>query len=148
MRFSMKAIIVSVFALLAMAAYAPTASADGGTLEVFNHDTLTLNSFSMPSAHALDTNIQLGPGATELFLGGIFGNLNTLTIDSGGVTYTFTGVKIKDWNFTNGFSAANIDFKFKGESTSATVPEPSTMMLIGCGLLALAIASSRKMLRA
>jgi hypothetical protein len=145
-RFSTKALIVAALAVLASIATAPTASADGGQLDAV-HSEFTLNSFSI-SNNQLDTNIQLGPGALALLVGGSLGDLKTIQIVSDGVTYTFSDVRISNWGLDFWKGGAIVDFTFKGETSSATVPEPASVLLIGCGLLALAIASSRKMLRA
>ena len=148
MRFSSKAIITAVFALIAFIAVAPVAHADGGRLDAVGHD-FTLDNFSLKNK-SVDTTIQISAGTLALLLDGTFGDLKTLTIISGGTTYTFTDVKIKSWGLGWGNKGldANIDFAFKGESTSTGVPEPATTLLIGCGLLALAVVSSRKLLSA
>jgi hypothetical protein len=149
MRFSKKAILTAAFAFIAFIAVAPVAHADGGQLDAVGHD-FALDNFSI-QAKSVDTTFQISAGTLALLLDGTFGDLKTLTIISGGTTYTFTDVKIKSWGLGWGNKGldANIDFKFKGESTAATnVPEPATMLLIGCGLLGLAVVSSRKLLSA
>jgi hypothetical protein len=93
--------------------------------------------------------MQFGSDAWVLLFEGAFGDLKTLSIVSDGTTYTFSGVGITNagWDLWKG--GLNIDFKFdKVWSSNAAVPEPSTVLLIGCGLLALVIVSSRKLLRA
>ncbi len=145
-RFSTKALIVVALAVLAFIAMAPTASADGGQLDAVNSH-FTLNSFSV-SNNQLDTNIQLGPGAFALFVGGSLGDLKTIDIISDGVTYTFNDARITGWGLDFWKGGAIVDFTFQGETSSTAVPEPATLLLVGCGLLALAIVSSRKMLRA
>jgi hypothetical protein len=149
MRFSTKAILTAVFALIAFVAVAPVAHADGGQLDAVGHQ-FTLDNFDIQGKH-VDTTFQISAGTLALLLDGTFGDLKTLTIISGGTTYTFTDVKIKSWGLGWGDKGldAKIDFKFKGESTASTnVPEPATTLLIGCGLLALAVVSSRKLLSA
>jgi hypothetical protein len=146
MRFSTRLILTAVFALISFVAVAPAAHADGGQLDAVNYD-FALSSFSTYGNH-LDTTTQIGPGTIALLLDGSFGELKTLSILSGGVTYTFSDVKIQNWGFWWGQDGLNIDFTFKSESKSSSVPEPATVMLIGCGLFALALASSRKALRA
>jgi hypothetical protein len=147
-RFMTKAILIATFALLAFVATAPTASADGGQLEV-NNQNFALNNFNV-SGQSLDTSFQFGSNAWVLLFEGAFGDLNNFTIVSDGTTYTFNNVDIKNatWNWWKG--GINIDFTFKDYSTSTnnTVPEPATIFLIGGGLLALALVSSRKALRA
>jgi hypothetical protein len=145
MRFSTRAILTAVFALITFVAVAPAAHADGGSLDAFNQ-SFSLNTFST-NGKKLDTNLQLSPASLAFALFGGLGDLKTLTIVSGGTTYTFSNVSIKDWSL-GWNNNINIDFKFKGETTTSNVPEPATTLLIGCGLLALAIVSSRKMLRA
>jgi hypothetical protein len=148
MRFSMKAILTAVFALISFVAVAPAAHADGGTLNVLNQN-YTLNTLSFGGSNNVDATVQLSPATIALFLGDLTGKPSTLTIVSGGTTYTFTGAVISSlgeinlWNDT-----INVDFKYKSETSSSSVPEPATTMLIGCGLLALALVTSRKMLRA
>jgi PEP-CTERM motif len=149
MRFSSKALITAVFALIAFVAVAPVAHADGGQLDAVGHD-FTLDNFSVQTK-SVDTTIQLGAGTLALLLDGTFGQLKTLTIISGATTYTFSDVTIKSWGLGWGNKGidANIDFSFKGESTASTsVPEPATTLLIGCGLLGLAVVSSRKLFAA
>lgn len=145
MRFSTKAILTAVFALISFVAVAPAAHADGGSLDAFNQ-TYTLNSFST-SGHTGEATVQLSPATIALFLDGVLGKTSTFSVISGGTTYTFTGAVISsfgDLNLKN--DTVNIDFKFKNEKTASNVPEPATTMLIGCGLLALALVSSRKIL--
>jgi PEP-CTERM motif len=113
-----------------------------------NNSSFALNNFNI-TGHHVDASFQFGSDAWVLLFEGAFGDLKTLSIVSDGTTYTFSGVKIKDtgWDLWKG--GLNIDFKFDKEWTSdSAVPEPSTVLLIGCGLLALAIVSSRKQLRA
>jgi hypothetical protein len=146
-RFTTKAILIAALALFTFVATAPTASADSGQLDV-NNSSFALNNFNI-TGHHVDASFQFGSDAWVLLFEGAFGDLKTLSIVSDGTTYTFSGVKIKDtgWDLWKG--GLNIDFKFDKEWTSdAAVPEPSTVLLIGCGLLALAIVSSRKQLRA
>lgn len=146
-RFTTKAILIAALALFTLVATAPTASADSGQLDV-NNSSFALNNFNI-TGHSVDTNFQFGSDAWVLLFEGAFGDLHTFSIVSDGTTYTFSGVDIKNagWDIWKG--GLNIDFKFdKVWSSSATVPEPSTVLLIGCGLLALAIISSRKLLRA
>jgi hypothetical protein len=146
-RFTTKAILIAALALFTFVATAPTASADSGQLDV-NNSSFALNNFNI-TGHHVDASFQFGSDAWVLLFEGAFGDLKTLSIVSDGTTYTFSGVKIKDtgWDLWKG--GLNIDFKFDKEWTSdSAVPEPSTVLLIGCGLLALAIVSSRKQLRA
>jgi|HubBroStandDraft_6_1064221.scaffolds.fasta_scaffold80944_2 hypothetical protein len=146
-RFTTKAILIAALALFTFVATAPTASADSGQLDV-NNSSFALNNFNI-TGHHVDASFQFGSDAWVLLFEGAFGDLKTLSIVSDGTTYTFSGVKIKDtgWDLWKG--GLNIDFKFDKEWTSdSAVPEPSTVLLIGFGLLALAIVSSRKQLRA
>jgi hypothetical protein len=146
-RFTTKAILIAALALFTFVATAPTASADSGQLDV-NNSSFALNNFNI-TGHHVDASFQFGSDAWVLLFEGAFGDLKTLSIVSDGTTYTFSGVKIKDtgWDLWKG--GLNLDFKFDKEWTSdSAVPEPSTVLLIGFGLLALAIVSSRKQLRA
>jgi len=146
-RFTTKALLIAALALFTLVATAPTASADSGQLDV-NNSSFALNNFNI-AGHSVDANFQFGSDAWVLLFEGAFGDLHTFSIVSDGTTYTFSGVDIKNagWDIWKG--GLNIDFKFdKVWSSTATVPEPSTVLLIGCGLLALAIVSSRKLLRA
>jgi PEP-CTERM motif len=146
-RFTTKAILTAALALFTFVATAPTASADSGQLDV-NNSSFALNNFTI-SGHSVDASFQFGSDAWVLLFEGAFGDLKTLSIVSDGTTYTFSGVGITNagWDLWKG--GLNIDFKFdKVWSSNAAVPEPSTVLLIGCGLLALAIVSSRKLLRA
>lgn len=146
-RFTTKAILIAALALFTFVATVPTASADSGQLDVHN-SSFALNNFTI-SGHSVDTSFQFGSDAWVLLFEGAFGDLKTLSIVSDGTTYTFSGVGITNagWDLWKG--GLNIDFKFdKVWSSNAAVPEPSTVLLIGCGLLAVAIVSSRKLLRA
>ncbi|MGC2719476.1 MAG: hypothetical protein WA209_07790 [Candidatus Acidiferrales bacterium] len=141
---SHKALIAAFFTVLAFVVLAPAASADSGQFDA-NGGQFALNSFTV-SGQTVDADFQIGSGAVALFLEGAIGDLNTISIVSNGVSYTFTGVKISEWSL--GGNGLNIDFKLASETSSAAVPEPALTFLVGCGLLALAITSTRRMLQA
>jgi PEP-CTERM motif len=143
-RFTTKALVIAALALITFVATAPTASADGGTLDV-NGSDFALSNFSV-HGDFVGANLQNAGDGFVLLLESLGGDVNSFTIASDGTIYKFAGLKFWGVDFWTG----DFDYKFKKkESTSTpTAPEPGTIFLIGGGLLALALFSSRKALRA
>lgn len=140
-----KAILIAAFALFTFVATAPIASADRAQLDV-NNSSFALNDFDI-HGHHVDANFEFGSDAWVLFFEDALGGLKNFSIVSDGTTYAFSDVDIKKWGVWKG--GLNIDFTFKSMSAAdPAVPEPGTILLIGCGLMALAAVSSRKLLRA
>jgi len=140
-RFTTKAVLIAAFALIAFVATAPTASADSGTLNV-DGAQLALTDFSV-SGNQVDVDVKNFGDYFDLFLASAFGDVNTFKIVDGGTTYAFWGL-----DFWGPDAWGGLDYTFKKESASGTVPEPGTILLMGSGLLALALFSTRKALRA
>jgi hypothetical protein len=139
-RFSTKALLIAALAVITFIVTAPTASADGGTLEINNSD-ISLANFNV-TGHNLDVNVA---SAWDFWALLFDSGADTFSIVSDGSTHTFTDVKFWGVDIWDG----GFDFKFKKESTAnSNVPEPGTILLVGSGLLALALYSSRKALRA
>jgi hypothetical protein len=140
-RFTTKALLIAAFALITFVATAPTASADSGTLEV-DGSNLVLSNFTV-SGSQVDVNVTTFEDYFGLYLASAFGDVNSFSIVDGSTTYTFSGLY-----FWGSDAWGGLDYTFKKESTSGAVPEPGTILLMGSGLLALALFSTRKALRA
>jgi PEP-CTERM motif len=138
-RFTTKALLIAALALFTFVATAPTASADGGTLDINGND-FALSNFSV-SGNQVDLN---AASAWDFWAVLFNSGANSFSILSDGTTYKFSGVTFWGVDLWTG----GLDYTFKKESKWNTVPEPGTIFLIGSGLLALALLSSRKALRA
>ncbi len=139
-RFTTKAVLIAAFALIAFVATAPTASADSGTLNV-DGSQLALSGFNV-GAGQVDVDVTNFWDYFGLYLTSAFGDVTSFSIVDGGVTYTFSGL-----NFWGADGWSGLDYSYAKETTSG-MPEPGTLLLMGSGLLALALFSTRKALRA
>jgi hypothetical protein len=141
----MKSVMVGVLALIAFAAIAPVASADGGTLVVDNTE-LAVNSYTLTSNHL---NVSLNSNLAAdwfFFLDQLTGaDINNLELIANGSTFNLHGGHVDGFGLSGSPSGiiSDVDFVYLN---SSTVPEPATFVLLACGLAGLAFFARRKLL--
>jgi hypothetical protein len=140
-RFATKSVLIAAFALIAFVATAPTASADSGTLNV-DGAQIALNDFTV-SGNQVDVFVTNAGDYLGLGLASWAGLVDSFNIVDGSTTYNFWGLDFAGPDWWGG-----LDYTFVKETSYSTAPEPGTVLLLGSGLLALALVSKRKALRA
>jgi PEP-CTERM motif len=132
---------VVVLALLAFAAMPRTASADSYTL-----NGNAIDAFSLGAGNTFSVEAPLSGFSLGLLLDQALNlNLGTLTVDdlTSGKIFNFSnGLITSD---TLGFYGFGIDYAVTFAYTPAVngVPEPSSLLLLGAGLIALAFAGRK-----
>ena len=141
----MKSAPFALFALIVLAAVAPIASADGGTLVVDNTD-FTVNSYTLTSNH-LDADVNSGVLGDWFFFVDQFtgADLNNLELITHGTKYYFHEAHVDGFGLSGSPSGfiSDVDFVYVNETA---VPEPATLVLLVCGLAGLALVARRRLL--
>jgi hypothetical protein len=116
---------------------------DGYPMPYYGADLGTLNNPNIPWVKATSTtapDLITGSGLFFLINGVFGGNLST-------DNWIFAVADINSTNTTQSllvFNNGNNGDKFSPKTTSTTVPEPSTLLLLGAGLIGLGLLGRRK----
>ncbi len=113
-------------------------SMDGTIVNIIAMGGSTLDGSSAIHAYNADYSAAIGTwGMTLSALGALTYNGDTI----GDMTVDWAGVEIGDWNIDDSIGA---DAEFDSFTVPAPVPEPSSLLLLGTGLLGLAFVAFRK----